>query len=296
MLILEISKSPPMTIKFFSTNDTPSSLLKRFKANYPVADNRLNFTIAEDYDYAVVFDRTDDIINPAAKIITVIQEPSWSKSHLPTDFLEGSDYVFVHDKDLFEKTYEIKLGGEIQETPSYSFYHDDVDRTFYHYAASTKKEKKLSMIISSFNKLRDFDSSEIRLLNQILASDLDIDIYGRYLNIDDTRFKGPLDYNFMGLLPYEYSIAVQDTKEKNYVSDQFIDCILCNTIPIYNGAPNIDQIYDLRFIKVLDLVSPSVIVDIKEIIAVKAPHSVVNKSIYFNRYNLYSKLKDVILQ
>ena len=284
-----------MIIKFFSNYDTPSGLLKRFKANHAIADNQLKFTIAEDYDFAVVFNRTDDIINPAAKVITIIQEPSWSKSHMPTDFLEGSDFVLIHDKNLFEATYEINIGGKIIETPSYMFYHDHVDRTFYHYATSTKKEKKISMVFSYLKDQDSIYSRNLELLNKILNSDLEIDIYGRRLNIDDQRFKGPLDYKFMGLLPYEYSLAIENAEEKNLISEKFVDCILCNTIPIYYGAPNIDEVYDKRFIRHIDLDSKSIVEDIKKIIAEPAPRSTVNKSIYFNNFNLYNKLKELII-
>jgi len=283
-----------MTIKFFSDYDTPEGLLKRFKANYAITDNRLHFTIAEDYDYAVVFNRTDDIIHPGAKVITIIQKPSWNKSHVPSDFLEGSDLIVVHDRKLFETTYDIQLGGEVIESPTLMFYQDRVDRTFYHYATGTKKEKKLSIVISNLHRCEGIYDKRLQFMNQLLASDLDIDIYGKRLSIDDKRFKGPLDYKFMGLLPYEYSIAIENSREKNYISEKFVDCVLCNTVPIYYGAPNIAEIYDDRFFKEIDLDSPSVIDDIKQIITEPAPRSTVNKRIYFNKFNLYTKLKDVI--
>lgn len=284
-----------MVIKFFSNYDNSEGLLKRFKANYAIADTQLIFTIGEDYDYAVVFNRTDEILNPSAKIITIIQEPSWSNTHYPTDFLEGSDYVMVHDQQLFENTYGIKLGGVIIEGPSYIYYGDPVDKTFFHYATSTKKEKKLSIVLSSLNKPEGLYSKRMRLLQQILESDLDIDIYGRRLTIDDKRFKGPLDYIFMGLLPYEYSIAIESAEEKNYVTGKFIDCVLSNTIPIYSGAPNISEIYDQRFIRTIDLDSPAIIENIKNIISQPPPRSSVNKAIYFDKYNLYDKLKEITL-
>jgi len=284
-----------MTIKFFADYDTPQGLLKRFKANYAITDTSLNFTIGEEYDYAVVFNHTDDIINPGAKIITIIQKPSWNKTHVPSDFLEGSDYLFVHDRALFEKTYELKLGGEVIESPTLIFYHDRVDRTFYHYATSTKKDKKLSIVISNLNKSEGIYKKRLALMNKILASDLDIDIYGRRLSIDDRRFKGPLDYKFMGLLPYEYAIAIENSVEKNYITEKFVDCVLCNTIPIYYGAPNISDVYDQRFIRQIDVDSATIIEDIKTIIAEPAHHSAVNKAIYFKQFNLYTKLKDVIL-
>jgi hypothetical protein len=284
-----------MTVKFFSNYDSPAGLLKRFLANYSVWDDKLTFTIGEDYQFAVVFNGTDDLINPSAKIITVIQEPSWSPAHSNTAFLTGSDYLIIHDPELFERTWDIRLGGKVIQSPSYMFYDDEVDKTFFHYAASTKKIRKLSMIVSYLNKPAGIYYKRMDLLGKILDSDLDIDIYGRRLVIDDHRYKGAIDYKFTGLLPYEYSIAIENSEEKNYITEKFVDCVLCNTVPIYHGAPNINDVYDKRYFKTIDPESPSVLDDIKQIIREPAPFSTVNKTIYFNEFNLYKKLKKIIL-
>ncbi|MET4142821.1 glycosyltransferase family 10 [Pedobacter sp. UYP1] len=283
-------------IKFLSNYDDSENLLKRFKANYLIYDNDLSFTIANDYDYAVVFNRTDEPINPKTKVITVIQEPSFSKAHEYIDFLLHSDYVLVHDPELFEKTHKLHIGGDVITSPSYMFYHDLVPYQFFDAATVIKKEKKLSMIVSYLNKPVGIYNKRIGLLNKILDSDLDIDIYGKRLEIEDRRFRGWLEHKFTGLLPYEYSIAIENSNEWNYVTEKFVDCALCRTIPIYNGAPNIADIYDERYIRIIDLDSPDIIGDIKKIIKEPAPLSTRNKDIYFNHYNLYTKLKEIILE
>lgn len=283
-------------IKFLSNYDDSENLLKRFKANYLIYDNDLSFTIANDYDYAVVFNRTDEPINPKTKVITVIQEPSFSKAHEYIDFLLHSDYVLVHDPELFEKTHKLHIGGDLITSPSYMFYHDLVPYQFFDAATVIKKEKKLSMIVSYLNKPVGIYNKRIGLLNKILDSDLDIDIYGKRLEIEDRRFRGWLEHKFTGLLPYEYSIAIENSNEWNYVTEKFVDCALCRTIPIYNGAPNIADIYDERYIRIIDLDSPDIIGDIKKIIKEPAPLSTRNKDIYFNHYNLYTKLKEIILE
>lgn len=283
-------------IKFLSNYDDSESLLKRFKANYLIYDNDLSFTIANDYDYAVVFNRTDEPINPKTKVITIIQEPSFSKAHEYIDFLLHSDYVLVHDPELFEKTHKLHIGGDVITSPSYMFYHDLVPYQFFDAATVIKKEKKLSMIVSYLNKPVGIYNKRIGLLNKILDSDLDIDIYGKRLEIEDRRFRGWLEHKFTGLLPYEYSIAIENSNEWNYVTEKFVDCALCRTIPIYNGAPNIADIYDERYIRIIDLDSPDIIGDIKKIIKEPAPLSTRNKDIYFNHYNLYTKLKEIILE
>jgi hypothetical protein len=284
-----------MKIKFFSNYDTPEGLLKRFLSNYSVWDDELSFTLSEDYEFAVVFNQTADFIMPSAKVITVIQEPSWSPAHHNKKFLQGSDYLIIHDPQLFEQKLGLKLGGKVIQSPSYMFYDDRVDKTFFHYASSTKKIRKLSMIVSYLNVPFGIYQKRTALLQKILDSDLDIDIYGRRLPIRDPRYKGYIEYKFSGLLPYEYSIAIENSEEKNYLTEKFVDCILCNTIPIYYGAPNAAEIYDSRYFKSIDLDSPAVIDDIREIIAAPAPYSTVNKAIYFNQFNLYKKLKEIVL-
>jgi hypothetical protein len=285
-----------MLIKLFSNYDTSQGLLNRFSANYGFEDNLLQFTTGQVYDYAVVLNRTYDTINPCAKVITIIQEPSWNRHLLPTDFLEGSDYIFVHDQQLFEDTYQIKLGGKVIESPSLMFYHDPVDRSFFENTVPARKEKKLSMVVSAMYRPVGIYDKRLQLVEKILDSDLDIDIYGRGLHIDDRRVKGPLHYKFSGLLPYEYSIAIENSRERNYVTEKFVDCVLCNTIPLYCGAPNINEIYDARYFIPLDLDSPSIIEDIKKLIEPTPSPSERNKQLYFSKYNLYSILKQLLLE
>lgn len=284
-----------MTVRFFSNYDTSANLLKRFLDNYIVGDNALTFTIAEDYEFAVVFNRTYDFIRPGCKIITVIQEPSWSPAHQDTSFLTGSDYLIIHDPEIFRKRLGLKLGGEIIESPSYMFYHDHVDKSFFNCITADNKVKKLSMVVSGLNVPVGIYQKRFGLLKKILASDLDIDIYGKGLVINDQRYKGFIDYKFAGLIPYEYSIAVENSEEKNYLTEKFVDCVLCSAIPIYHGAPNVDDIYDKQYFRHIDPESPMVIEDIKRIIAEPAPFSMINKAIYENKYNLYNKLKEIIL-
>ena len=283
-----------MKIKFFSNYDSSENLLNRFKLNYDIYDNELEFTIADDYNFAVVFNGAVDWIKPSARIITIIQEPSWSI--LPQDrFLTGSDYLLIHAPDLFEHTHQLKLGGEVLTSPAYMFYDDKIQRNFFDVATTIKKTKKVSMIVSALHYNIGNYIKRLNLLGKILESDIDIDIYGRGFNIPDERYKGEIEFKYEGLMEYEYSIAIENSNERNYVSEKFVDCVLCNTIPIYNGAPNIAEIYDQEYFKTIDLDSFTIIDDIKAILLNPANATNINKDIYFNKYNLYAKLKEVIL-
>ena len=283
-----------MKVKFFSDYDTSENLLNRFRNNYDIYDNILGFTVNDDYNFAVLFNRSDEPIKPWAKTITVIQEPSFSEAHQYKTSLTNSDYLIIHDAHLFVEKYQIRLGGKVIESPSYMFYNDQIPYHYFDGSEQIKKQKKLSVIMSGLYFSRGNYRKRIALLERLLASDLDMDIYGRGLDISDPRYKGPLVNKHSGLIPYEYSIAIENSNERNYVSEKFIDCVLCNTTPIYNGAPNIKEIYDERYFRTIDLDSPTIIEDIRNIIREPAPGSLVNKEIYQNKFNLYTKLKEIV--
>ncbi len=46
-----------------------------------------------------------------------------------------------------------------------------------------------------------------------------------------------------GILPYKYSIAIENFQIKEYWTEKIADCFLCWTIPFYWGAPNIDKYF-----------------------------------------------------
>jgi hypothetical protein len=48
------------------------------------------------------------------------------------------------------------------------------------------------------------------------------------------------------LFDHQFSIAVENTKETSYFTEKIIDCLLTKTVPIYWGAPDIDEFFDIR--------------------------------------------------
>ena len=43
---------------------------------------------------------------------------------------------------------------------------------------------------------------------------------------------------------FRSSLCIENSNEKNYISEKFYDCILTNTIPIYYGCSNIKDIWN----------------------------------------------------
>ena len=99
------------------------------------------------------------------------------------------------------------------------------------------KTKFLSLIASKKNNLEGHKLRH-QIVNYVRNINLEADVMGR-------GYK-PFDNKEDGLAPYYYSIVIENNQESNYFTEKLIDCFLCETIPIYWGAPNIGNHFDLR--------------------------------------------------
>ena len=70
-------------------------------------------------------------------------------------------------------------------------------------------------------------------------------IRDRRLNIDVMGGGyAPFERKSDGLAPYRYSVVIENVREPNYFSEKLIDALLCLTVPIYWGCPNIGEYFD----------------------------------------------------
>lgn len=54
----------------------------------------------------------------------------------------------------------------------------------------------------------------------------------------------PFERKSDGLAPYRYSVVIENVRETNYFSEKLVDAVLCSTVPIYWGCPNLDRFID----------------------------------------------------
>ena len=72
----------------------------------------------------------------------------------------------------------------------------------------------------------------------------DVDVMGR-------GYK-PFTEKSEGLASFRYSIVIENTREKGYFTEKLIDALLCNTVPIYWGCPNIADFFDTKALVVCE--------------------------------------------
>ncbi|MCE8007743.1 glycosyltransferase family 10 [Aestuariivita sp.] len=93
------------------------------------------------------------------------------------------------------------------------------------------KHRHMSLIASA---KRDTEGHRLRhaMVSRVQQAGLDVDVMGRGYT--------PFDAKSEGLAPYRFSVVIENVRERNYFSEKLIDAVLCDTVPIYWGCPNID--------------------------------------------------------
>ncbi len=100
-----------------------------------------------------------------------------------------------------------------------------------------KKSKPMSLIASGKRGLLG-QRMRHETVAWIIKNKLDVEVMGR-------AFK-PFDKKEDGLAPYRYSVIIENCREPDHFSEKLIDCLLCNTIPIYWGCPNVDRYFNTK--------------------------------------------------
>jgi hypothetical protein len=99
------------------------------------------------------------------------------------------------------------------------------------------KTRNLSVIASG---KRDFEGHRLRhsTVDWLRGNNIDADIMGHGYR----SFERKSD----GLAPYRYSIVIENVREPSYFTEKLIDAFLSETVPIYWGAPDIAQFFDIE--------------------------------------------------
>lgn len=286
-------------VKFTCNWTSDSDINKRVISNFITEENydsNIVITDNEDYDYLFVFNKLKKQVNfSKEKIFTFTMEPSWSPNWDRSSHTYSNN-VFTHDKNLYG------IQENVLEVPSFMFYHMDWKKHNIKTLLANNdfnKKKKMSMVVSYSPNSTQFNYGlRTDLALKLLENNFDVDIYGNGWSNTHKNIKGPVQDKYDALIDYQFSIGIENSCEKNYLTEKYFDISLCNGTPIYYGAPNVDEIYknhiklDLNNIEqCLDIISKtlnSTDFDTESITK--------NKRLYFEKYNLYNKVKELILK
>jgi hypothetical protein len=206
----------------------------------------------DDYDFLVIVGNKkeeEDILVPEDRVLVFTMEPNWSPNACKNAH-EYSNRVYIRDKNDHPES------ESYIETPLYIMYGGNGDmhheqKWNWSVDALIGSDYQANKLLSTVQRnqecswIADQDAQNILytkrcdLVNSLLTSSTDIDIYGQYWEEDGNKIKGVAWNKKVGLLDYKFSIAIENTIEQNYITEKFWDCILTQTVPVYFGCPNI---------------------------------------------------------
>lgn len=109
--------------------------------------------------------------------------------------------------------------------------------------AGDKKTRECSLIASA---KRSQEGHRLRhaIADWTLQQGLPVDVIGGGYK----AFEEKVD----GLLPYRYSVVIENARERSYFTEKLVDALLCATVPIYWGCPNIAEFFDVSGMIICD--------------------------------------------
>lgn len=148
-----------------------------------------------------------------------------------------------------------------------------------------EKSKKLSWVTSNLSLLPGH-RARMEFLERIRGL-VDFDLYGR-------GFKEIYD-KWIGVAPYEYSIAYENTVADYYFTEKLMDCLVAETIPLYYGTSNIHRFFPEKSVILIDPDDPKVAHKILDIInfddrSVRLPALEEAKHLVLFKYNIFIRL------
>ena len=103
-------------------------------------------------------------------------------------------------------------------------------------AGSVAPKTRMASLIASSKTVLEGHKLRHRIVAQIKTLGLPVEVMGRGYR--------PFADKAEGLAPYRYSVVIENSREPGYFSEKLIDALLCKTVPIYWGAPDIADYFD----------------------------------------------------
>jgi hypothetical protein len=258
------------------------SLNARMIKQFVPKEDLINYSFVDkNPDYTIVFGKTDwnKIETQKEKTFYISQEPLWSPNQPKDDIHDYCSKILISDKREYPDR------EEYIETLLPMFYagrgeHDNREEFDWSLKIKDKnysKDKVISIIVrkdhySHYNHLQNLNTHKINYeertnLGVNLSTDERIDVFGTYWENNGKNIKGEVWNKHIGLDQYKFSIACENTIQKNYISEKFWDVVLTDTVPIYLGCSNINELLPKEcFISLNNMTMDEMVDKVKDII------------------------------
>jgi len=134
------------------------------------------------------------------------------------------------------------------------------------------------------------------LILKLFKSDIEFSLWGdrwdkalsKWGIRNDSRYKGFAKNKIDCIKDFEYHISVENDLLEGQISEKLTDPIMCKTIPIYYGAPDVSKYFNMDGIEIIDGYSYNCIDEIKKIIS--KPYESYDKDVLNDNIKSYREI------
>jgi Glycosyltransferase family 10 (fucosyltransferase) C-term len=256
--------------------------MKNFSLNYDnnyVYFNNCAFTTRnnETFDGVAVFNysfQVENIDTIKSNVIAFMQEPGYKIFHL---------FMFTKLKQ-YAKVYS-PITNSTNTTLSHGYLGWYINKKISDLEKITNEDKKyLASCIASGKIEFKGHRKRLQFVRQLSKTKLPIDYFGfdKYATL-------PLSQKHEKLIPYKYSIAIENTESNYYFTEKIMDCFVSLTVPFYFGCTNIDQYFPKDSYIWIDIKNPMVAIAIIE-------KTLADSTDYQKRYNALLMARKLVIQ
>ena len=226
-------------------------------------------------DYWVVYDqipKTERCRCPPKNTIFITGEPEELGAY-PTKFLNQFGNIITSHSDIAGRTTANVF--RMQECHPWI-----VNKSYDELVSmpcSSAKPKLISLVTTRKYKKRYH--AALKLKEHFRER---LDLFGEGIN--------PISNKWDALYPYQYSIAMENSRADDYFTEKLTDCYLAQAYPFYYGAPNIGDYFPHKSYTVIDIDNiPQTIDTIERVIEAGTNRSDINtaRELCLNKYNFF---------
>ena len=236
-----------------SWNEKPSDLLARYSRQTPGCSG--------------IWKNIEGVDDPSkANVIIVLGGQRGFK-----DVFRDKEIIFVtREPDFIERPPHLNGVHMFQWSERHTGITWWVDKTYDELMGLEYPDKteKASCVVSSKHGRR------LSFVHRLFDKNPDIDLWGRGHHVaygGKDFYKGELNYSgnckLAGLLPYNYTVVLENSSQSNYWTEKLADAYLSWCIPIYWGCPNISHFFNEKSFRSIDINEPNPWAKIEEMIS-----------------------------